>query len=433
MRHWKILFGGAAVACVGATILVSTLRSGPVAAAAPAGPPAMPVPVISVIKRTIPVYLDYSARTESIREVSLQAKVAGYIQSQPAADGADVKESDLLYKIDDRDYRATLDQTKAEARRNVAALDYARSNFHRGDELIKTGFLAKDNYDQRASTLGQSEASVASNNASVRSAEINLAYTEIRAPFTGRLGRNRAPVGTLVGGSGFTLNTLVQLDPLYVTFNPSERDLGVIQTARSAGNVVAKVSLPDDASAHYSGELTFIDNGVDRTTGTITARATVPNPKFTLLPGQYVRVRLHVRTEDRDARSDGRRFRQRDRSRRKRPGDHRQSAKDRPRFTGFSYRAQGGFCVGREMRNLRVILRSLRRALRRWLTPPSETRSLSSIDPREFSDLLSGGQKKDLETLARRLSEHAAPSNARRPTRQTGHGASRSKGPGVTK
>ena len=297
MRHWKILLGSATVVCVGAGILFSSLRTGPVAAAAPSGPPAMPVPVTSVIKKTIPVYLEYSARTESIREVSLQAKVAGYIQSQPAIDGADVRGDELLYKIDERDYRAALDQAKAQAQRNVAALGYARSNFNRGDELVKTGFLAKDNYDQRASTLGQSEASVAMDSAAVRSAEINLAYTEIRAPFSGRLGRNRAPAGTLVGGSGFTLNTLVQLDPLYVTFNPSERDLGVIQTARSARKVVAKVSLPDDASADYSGELTFIDNGVDRATGTITARATVPNPKFTLLPGQYVRVRLHVRDE----------------------------------------------------------------------------------------------------------------------------------------
>jgi membrane fusion protein, multidrug efflux system len=297
MKTWKVLLGSAAVICIGVAIAAYSMRTGPVAAAAPAGPPAMPVPVAAVVKRTIPVYLEYSARTESIREVSLQAKVGGYIQSQPAADGADVKGDELLYKIDDRDYRAALDQAKAQAQRNVAALRYARSNFNRGDELVKTGFLAKDNYDQRASTLGQSEASVAMDSAALRSAEINLAYTEIRAPFTGRLGRNRAPVGTLVGGSGFTLNTLVQLDPLYVTFNPSERDLGVIQTARSAGKVVAKVSLPDDASADYSGELTFIDNGVDRTTGTITARATVPNPKFTLLPGQYVRVRLHVRDE----------------------------------------------------------------------------------------------------------------------------------------
>jgi multidrug efflux system membrane fusion protein len=298
MRPWKILLGSAAVICVAAGAFVYSSR-GPqtAAAAAPSGPPAMPVPVTSVIKKTIPVYLEYSARTESIREVSLQAKVAGYIQSQPAADGADVKEGDLLYKIDDRDYRATLDQAKAQAQRNVAALSYARSNFNRGDELVKTGFLAKDNYDQRASTLGQSEASVAMDNATVHSAEINLAYTEIRAPFAGRLGRNRAAVGTLVGGAGATLNTLVQLDPLYVTFNPSERDLAAIQTARATRKVIANVSLPDDSSMTYSGELSFVDNGVDRATGTITARATVPNPKFTLLPGQYVRVRLHVRDE----------------------------------------------------------------------------------------------------------------------------------------
>jgi membrane fusion protein, multidrug efflux system len=296
MLNRKILLGSVVVIGVAAGAFVYSSRSGgPVATAAPSGPPAMPVPVTSVIKKTIPVYLDYSARTESIREVSLQAKIAGYIQAQPAADGADVKEGVLLYKIDDRDYRAALDQAKAQAQRNVAALSYARSNFNRGDELVKTGFLAKDNYDQRASTLGQSEASVVQDSASVRSAEINLAYTEIRAPFNGRLGRNRAPVGTLVGGSGFTLNTLVQLDPLYVTFNPSERDLVAIETARSARKVVANVSLPDDGSMSYSGELSFIDNGVDRTTGTITARATVPNPKFTLLPGQYVRVRLHVR------------------------------------------------------------------------------------------------------------------------------------------
>src|SRR3981081_2529771 len=213
MKARNLLLGGAAILCIGGAIFACSGRSGPVAAAAPSGPPAMPVPVTSVIKKTIPVYLEYSARTESIREVSLQAKVAGYIQSQPTADGADVKEGDLLYKIDDRDYRASLDQAKAQAQRNVAALSYARSNFNRGDELVKTGVLAKDNYDQRASTLGQREASVAMDNAAIRSAEINVAYTEIRAPFAGRLGRNRAPVGTLVGGAGSMLHQLRQLAP----------------------------------------------------------------------------------------------------------------------------------------------------------------------------------------------------------------------------
>jgi multidrug efflux system membrane fusion protein len=299
MKASKYLVGGALIVVVAGAATYFSRPSGPTpaSAAAPAGPPAMPVPVVAVEKRTLPVYLEYSARTESIRDVSLQAKIAGYIQGQPAADGADVKEGDLLYKIDERDYRAALDQAKAQADRNVAAREYARSNFRRGDELVKTGFLAKDNYDQRASTLGQSEASVAQDSATVRTAEINLAYTEIRAPFSGRLGRNRAPVGTLVGGSGFTLNSLVQLDPIYVTFNPSERELAAIQTARDAGEVKTETLLPDDRSSSYVGKLTFVDNNVDRSTGTITARATVPNPKFTLLPGQYVRIRVHLRDE----------------------------------------------------------------------------------------------------------------------------------------
>src|SRR5258708_24984482 len=254
----KGLLGGDASIRIGAAIAAYSVRTGEAAAAAPVGPPSMPVPVAAIVKRTIPVCLEYSAGTESIREVSLQAKVAGYIQSQPTADGADVKGDELLYKIDDRDYRAALDQAKAQAQRNVAALGYARSNFNRGDELVKTGFLAKDNYDQRASTLGQSEASVAMDNATVHSAEINLAYTEIRAPFAGRLGRNRAAVRTLVGGAGATLNTLVQLDPLYVTFNPSERDLAAIQEARANRKVMANVLLPDDSSMTYSGVLSLI-------------------------------------------------------------------------------------------------------------------------------------------------------------------------------
>src|SRR3977135_3825557 len=98
MKVSKVVLSGAAIICIGAAIAAYSVHTGPVAAAAPAGPPAMPVPVAAVVKRTIPVFLEYSARTESIREVSLQAKVAGYIQSQPAADGADVKGDEHLYK-----------------------------------------------------------------------------------------------------------------------------------------------------------------------------------------------------------------------------------------------------------------------------------------------------------------------------------------------
>ncbi|WP_343715983.1 efflux RND transporter periplasmic adaptor subunit [Inquilinus sp.] len=266
------------------------------AEAAPAGgpPPAMPVPVAPVLKRSLPIYLDYSARTESIAAISLQAKVSGYIQAQPAADGSDVKQGDLLYKIDPRDFQAALDQANAQLQRDQANIDYLRSNYDRGSELTKNGWLDKDTFDQRQSNLKQAQAALAADQAAQRQAELNVGYTEIRAPFAGRLGRNQAPVGTLVSVGGSALNTLVQLDPIYITFNPSESELTKIQAAKAKGKVTVDVLLPGETEPKHQGELTFLDNAVDNHTGTILARATVGNGDFGVLPGQYVRVRVHL-------------------------------------------------------------------------------------------------------------------------------------------
>jgi multidrug efflux system membrane fusion protein len=273
-------------AAMGNTAAGSAPQAGP--------PPAMPVPVALVVKRSIPIYLEYSARTESIRNVALQAKVPGYIKAQPASDGADVKEGDLLYKIEDRDYRAVLDQAKGQAQRDAAALDYARATYGRGDELNRSGYIAKDSLEQRGSSVRQSEAALVIDRAAVDAAQSNVSYTEIRAPFSGRVGRDRAPVGTLVGSAGTTLNTVVQLDPIYVTFNPSESDLREIQKAQKSSRLKADVLLPGDIEARYNGDVTFIDNSVDHATGTISTRATIRNADFTLLPGQYVRVRVRI-------------------------------------------------------------------------------------------------------------------------------------------
>jgi len=300
MRLLKWTIVSLAVLALGtvAGVRIAGDRAGGAKAAAPAaGVFSMPVPVVSVTKQTLPIYLSYPGRIEAIRGVSLQPRISGYIDSQPAADGADVKSGDLLYRIDPRDMQAALDQARAQTQRDNASLEYAQANFSRGQELLKSGNVTKDSFDQRSSTMRVAEAALALDQAALEAATLNLSYAEIRAPFPGRLGRNLAAKGALVGPATGALNTLVQLDPVYVTFNPSESELTEIERARATGKVEAEVSTPGEPSITRKGQLSFLDNVIDRSTGTIIARVTIENHDFALLPGQYVRVRLLIRDE----------------------------------------------------------------------------------------------------------------------------------------
>src|SRR4051812_29391296 len=175
MRKWKIALGTAVALGAISVASVHLLDMGNLSlnagTAGPAPAPAafvMPVPVANVVKKTIPIYLDYAARTEPIRSITLQARVPGYLQEQTAQDGADVRQGDLLYRISPDDFQASLDQAKAQVERDTATLDYARSNLGRGTELAKSGYLDKDSFDQRTSTLREAQASLALNQAAVR-------------------------------------------------------------------------------------------------------------------------------------------------------------------------------------------------------------------------------------------------------------------------
>ena len=298
-RMSVILFVAAGLAGAGLAsfLALSVGEHGGGANAAPITPrstPVLPVPTVAVVKKTVPLYLDYVGMTEPLRTVTLQAKVTGYLAVQAAGDGADVKTSDLIYRIDPRDYQAALDQAKAQVQRDQAALDYARANNHRNSVLVKAGWVTKDAFDQNTSTLRQAEATLAVDQAALETAQLNLGYTEIRAPFTARLSRSSVHEGTLISAAGTQLNTLVQLDPIYATFNPAETDLAAIDKARAKGPVPVEIRTNDEGPLQLRGTLAFIDNAVDRGTGTIAARAMIPNHDLTLLPGQYIRARVNI-------------------------------------------------------------------------------------------------------------------------------------------
>ncbi len=248
----------------------------------------------TVVRRAVPIVLEYVGTAEAIRSVTLQAKATGYLARQALPDGADVKRGDLLYVLDPRDYQAVLDQNRAQAAKDAAALEYARASQGRAAVLTTQGWVTKDTYDRMTSSLRQAESALTADPAGIQSAELNLAYTQIRAPFDGRLGRSRLHEGALITVAGTPFNSLVQLDPIYVTFNPGDTDLSRVNEAVRRGAVHADILLGDDRSRRLVGELSFLDNNIDRATGTIAARVTVDNPDRALLPGQYVRVRLRV-------------------------------------------------------------------------------------------------------------------------------------------
>src|ERR1700722_546577 len=173
--------GSVAVAAIGIVLFGVSGHGAPDPGAGPR-PAAMPVPVASVVRRTVPIYLDYIGTTEAIRTVTLQAQVTGYLATRGAPDGADVKQGELLYQIDPRDYQAALNQVKAQAQHDAAVQDYARVSQNRNSVLSKDGWVAKDTFDQTTSNFHQSEATLAADAAAIQTAQLKLSYTEIRAP-----------------------------------------------------------------------------------------------------------------------------------------------------------------------------------------------------------------------------------------------------------
>lgn len=237
------------------------------------------VPVMTVVQRTVPIYRTYPAATEAVQTVAIQARATGYLLKQDAPDGSDVAAGALLYQIDPRDYQVALAQAQGQLDQSAASLRYSRVSRGRNQVLARNGWTSQGQSDLATSTFQQGEATVATNTAAMQAAALNLSRTEIRAPFAGRISRSMVFEGSLISVAGVTLNTPVQIDPILVSFNPAETNLGLINHVLSQGPIETTVVV--SGSPDHTGPLTFIDNQVDRTTGP--SSCAPPLPTLTML------------------------------------------------------------------------------------------------------------------------------------------------------
>jgi multidrug efflux system membrane fusion protein len=258
-------------------------------------PPA-PVTVFSAVSENVPFYLDEVGRTVARESVSVQPEVSGRITDIHFADGADLKRGALLFTIDPRPFQAQLDAAEANLAQSKAALDLARIQFERVKDLVDSKAIARQDYDTRKNAVDVGEAQVKQFEAAVESARLNLEYTSIHSPIDGRAGHRLVDLGNVVTANTTTMLSIERIDPIYADFTVTENDFSEVQHYSTKGNLKVEVRLPDEADKPLVGQLTFLDNSVQPTSGTVMLRATVPNGSRRLWPGRFVNVRLVLAT-----------------------------------------------------------------------------------------------------------------------------------------
>jgi RND family efflux transporter MFP subunit len=248
-------------------------------------------------------YHEFTGETQAVEEVDIRARVQGFLQKIYFTEGTEVQEGDLLYQIDPRTFQAEVDRALAEVARLKAQVALARSEERRAERLRSSSAVSEEEYVQRVATRQQAEASLKESEAAVELAKLNLSFTEIRAPISGRIGRTLYTEGNLVGTNEPTLLTnIVRLDPIYVVFTATERALIEYQhRVQREGAPIANertipvfVSLETEEDYPHRGILDFRENKVDPTTGTIKLRGVLPNRNRLMVPGMFARVRVPV-------------------------------------------------------------------------------------------------------------------------------------------
>jgi RND family efflux transporter MFP subunit len=246
---------------------------------------------------------DFTGQASASRTVDLVARVPGFLKEVRFADGADVEKGQLLFQIEPDQYQAQVALSRATLDEQQATLKSAELDFDRKSTLQRQLAASQADYDKALSTRDSARASVAQAQANLKSAELNLSYTKIEAPFSGRIGRRLVDAGNLVGqGSPTKLATISQVDTIYVYFNINERDLLRVRqdlnergmTRDSVLKLPVYAGLADEKGTPHQGRLDFVDTGVDPSTGTLQARAVFNNAKNILIPGLFTRLRIPV-------------------------------------------------------------------------------------------------------------------------------------------
>jgi membrane fusion protein (multidrug efflux system) len=267
------------------------------AAQAPRGP--AEVGVVTVKPERVVLTSELPGRTSAFLVAEVRPQVSGIIQQRLFTEGGEVKEGEVLYRIDPAQYQAAFEQAKAALAVAEANLPAARSRAERLAELVKIRAVGQQDYDDAAAVLAQVEAGVAAGKAAVETARINLEYTPIKAPIGGRIGKSSVTVGALVAAyQPVPLAVVQKLDPIYVDVTQSSADMLRLKRALEAGRLKqdgeaqskVKLLLEDGTAYPLEGSLKFRDVTVDPTTGSVTLRMIFPNPSQVLLPGMFVRA-----------------------------------------------------------------------------------------------------------------------------------------------
>ena len=269
-----------------------------------AAPPPPSVTVAKPVARTIVDQDEYVGRFVAVDSVEIRARVWGYLESVHFTDGQVVKKGELLFTLDRRPYQVALDQARANLAQARATLAFAEADLARAQQLVRDGTVTQQTFDQRTQSKRVAEASVAANEALVHQAELDFAFTELRAPIDGRIGDRRVSPGNLVvGGSGSSttlLATIVSIDPIRFEFTFDEAAYLRYERFAKAGNATqppapatpVKLKLIGEPNFDHAGHIDFVDNAISQTSGTIRGRAVFANPSALFTPGMFGRIQV---------------------------------------------------------------------------------------------------------------------------------------------